>query len=74
MTFECSVAVIAGGLSFEREVSLRSGQRVADALRERGYRVGQLDADHQLVETLGGLSAGDPEADQGRPAGWGGVQ
>src|SRR4029450_12607700 len=33
VTFDCSVAVIAGGLSFEREVSLRSGQRVADALR-----------------------------------------
>jgi D-alanine-D-alanine ligase len=52
MTFDCSVAVVAGGLSFEREVSLRSGQQVADALRERGYRVGQLDADHQLVEAL----------------------
>ena len=54
MTFDCSVAVIAGGLSFEREVSLRSGQRVADALRERGYRVGELDADHRLVEALRG--------------------
>jgi D-alanine-D-alanine ligase len=53
MTFDCSVAVIAGGLSFEREVSLRSGRRVADALRERGYRVGQLDADDQLVKSLG---------------------
>jgi D-alanine-D-alanine ligase len=53
MSFDCSVAVIAGGLSFEREVSLRSGQRVADALRERGYRVSELDADHELVETLG---------------------
>src|SRR5215217_1216425 len=41
VTFDCSVAVIAGGLSFEREVSLRSG-----------YRVGELDADHRLVETL----------------------
>jgi len=54
MSFDCSVAVIAGGLSFEREVSLRSGGRVADALRERGYRVGELDADHQLVEALRG--------------------
>jgi D-alanine-D-alanine ligase len=52
VTFDCSVAVIAGGLSFEREVSLRSGQRVADALRERSYRVAELDADHQLVEAL----------------------
>ena len=54
MSFDCSVAVIAGGLSFEREVSLRSGGRVADALRERGYRVAELDADHQLVEALRG--------------------
>jgi D-alanine-D-alanine ligase len=54
MSFDCSVAVIAGGLSFEREVSLRSGGRVADALRERGYRVGELDADDQLVEALRG--------------------
>jgi D-alanine-D-alanine ligase len=54
VTFDCSVAVIAGGLSFEREVSLRSGRRVADALRERGYRVGELDADEQLVEALRG--------------------
>ena len=52
MTFDCSVAVIAGGLSFEREVSLRSGRRVAEALRDKGYRVGELDADDKLVEAL----------------------
>jgi D-alanine-D-alanine ligase len=49
---DSSVAVIAGGLSFEREVSLRSGRRVADALRERGFVVSELDADDQLVELL----------------------
>ncbi len=52
MTFDCSVAVIAGGLSFEREVSLRSGRRVVDALRDRGYRVAELDADDRLVQAL----------------------
>ncbi len=59
MSFECSIAVIAGGLSFEREVSLRSGRRVTDALRERGYGVAELDADDQLVESLrtGGFDA-----------------
>jgi D-alanine-D-alanine ligase len=59
VSFESSIAVIAGGLSFEREVSLRSGRRVADALRERGYGVAELDADHQLVESLhaGGFDA-----------------
>jgi D-alanine-D-alanine ligase len=52
MSFECSVAVVAGGLSFEREISLRSGERVAQALREKGYRVSELDADDRLVESL----------------------
>ena len=56
---DSAVAVIAGGLSFEREVSLRSGRRVADALRERGFIVSELDADSQLVELL---QAGDYDA------------
>ena len=33
---DLNVIVIAGGLSPEREVSLRSGSRVADALRRAG--------------------------------------
>ncbi len=59
MTMETTIAVLAGGLSFEREVSLRSGRRVADALRDRGYGVTELDADEQLVESLrsGGVDA-----------------
>jgi len=52
VSFDCTVAVIAGGLSFEREVSLRSGRRVAEGLDEKGYRVALLDADEQLVESL----------------------
>lgn len=47
-----SVAVLAGGLSLEREVSLRSGRRVADALADGGHRVTRLDLDHQLVARL----------------------
>jgi len=46
------VAVLAGGLSLEREVSLRSGRRVADALADRGHRVTRLDLDRQLVGRL----------------------
>ncbi len=46
------VAVLAGGVSFEREVSLRSGRRVADALGDRGHRVTRLDLDERLVPTL----------------------
>jgi D-alanine-D-alanine ligase len=46
------VAVIAGGLSFEREVSLRSGRRVREALVAAGYDVVQLEADENLVKAL----------------------
>ncbi|MGH8899705.1 MAG: D-alanine--D-alanine ligase family protein [Egibacteraceae bacterium] len=46
------VAVLAGGLSLEREVSLKSGRRVADALQSRGYQVTRIDVDDQLVVAL----------------------
>lgn len=46
------VAVLSGGLSLEREVSLRSGSRVADALADRGYPVTNLDVDAELVQNL----------------------
>lgn len=46
------VAVLAGGLSLERDVSLRSGRRVADALEARSYRVTRIDVDDQLVVAL----------------------
>ena len=36
------VAVLKGGPSSEREVSLRSGAAVAKALRERGYEVAEV--------------------------------
>jgi D-alanine-D-alanine ligase len=48
------VAVLAGGLSLERDVSLRSGRRVADALADRGHDVVRLDLDDALVEALAG--------------------
>jgi D-alanine-D-alanine ligase len=47
-----SVAVLCGGISLEREVSLRSGGRVADALGDRGHHVARLDVDANLVHTL----------------------
>ncbi len=47
------VAVLAGGRSPEREVSLRSGHRVMTALRSRGYDATLVDpAEVPLVETL----------------------
>lgn len=46
------IAVLAGGISLEREVSLRSGQRVRNALRDAGHEVVLLDLDGHLVEAL----------------------
>ena len=46
------VVVLAGGLSHERDVSLRSGRRVADALRHTGLAVEVLDLDAGLLPTL----------------------
>jgi D-alanine-D-alanine ligase len=54
------VAVLAGGRSPEREVSLRSGHRVMTALRSRGFDAFVVDpAEVPLVETLSaaGVSA-----------------
>lgn len=47
-----TVAVLAGGLSHEREVSLRSGRRVAGSLRAAGATVYEWDVDAALVERL----------------------
>ena len=46
------VAVVAGGISLEREISLRSGHRVANALQDAGHHVRQLDLDGHLVDHL----------------------
>jgi D-alanine-D-alanine ligase len=46
------VVVLAGGLAHERDVSLRSGRRVSEALREAGFEVEQRDADMHLVPSL----------------------
>ena len=50
------VLVLAGGLSHEREVSLKSGRRVLDALRTAGLEAELRDADVSLLPLL----AADP--------------
>lgn len=47
-----SVAVLAGGISHERDVSLRSGRRVADSLAEHGIEVTIRDPDAGLLGFL----------------------
>jgi D-alanine-D-alanine ligase len=46
------IAVLMGGRSLERDVSLKSGERVTAALAAKGYRVIPLDITEDLVETL----------------------
>ena len=46
------VAVLMGGWSAEREVSLRSGKACADALARRGYRVSSLDVTPDVATAL----------------------
>jgi D-alanine-D-alanine ligase len=46
------VAVLMGGWSAERDVSLRSGKACADALIRRGYRVTPLDVTPEIATTL----------------------
>lgn len=46
------IAVLMGGRSLEREVSLRSGERVFRALEGLGYRALALDVTPELTETL----------------------
>jgi D-alanine-D-alanine ligase len=49
------VAVLMGGLSAEREVSLNSGKGCADALEGQVARVSRIDAGRDLANVLGGL-------------------
>jgi D-alanine-D-alanine ligase len=49
---DLAVAVLSGGLSHERDVSLRSGRRLSAALRSVGFTVDEWDADAALLERL----------------------
>ncbi len=46
------VAVLTGGLSAEREISLRSGAAVAAALRGEGYKVTEIDVGRDVADQL----------------------
>ncbi len=49
------VAVLMGGWSAEREVSLRSGRACADALERKGYRVTRVDVGRDIASLLAKL-------------------
>src|SRR3546814_1222036 len=48
----CHVAVLLGGWSAERDVSLVSGKAVSKALAEAGYRITEIDAGRDLAARL----------------------
>jgi D-alanine-D-alanine ligase len=49
------IAVLMGGWSAEREVSLRSGKACADALEGQGYKVTRVDVARDVAEVLARL-------------------
>jgi D-alanine-D-alanine ligase len=50
------IAVLMGGWSAERDVSLVTGNGVADALESRGHRVTRIDMDRNIAARLADLS------------------
>jgi D-alanine-D-alanine ligase len=59
MNTDLRVLVLAGGLSYERDVSLKSGRRVLDALRGAGIEADLRDAD---ISLLPAVQADPPDA------------
>ena len=55
MSKNIHVAVLMGGWSNERPVSLMSGNGVADALEKVGYTVSRVDMDRNVAQVLAGL-------------------
>ena len=55
MTDKLHVAVLMGGWSAEREVSLSSGNGVADALEKNGHQVTRVDMDRNVALILDGI-------------------
>ncbi len=51
-----TVAVLYGGISAEREVSLSTGRQVVAALREAGYEVVPVEVGHDLGATIAALT------------------
>lgn len=49
------IAVLMGGWSAEREVSLSSGREIADALESLGHRVTRIDMDRNVAQVIAGV-------------------
>lgn len=55
MTSNLHIAVLMGGWSAEREISLMSGGNIADALESLGHKVTRIDMDRNVASVLGEL-------------------
>lgn len=55
MTNKLHVAVLMGGWSAEREVSLMSGNGVADALEKNGHKVTRVDMDRNVAQVIAAI-------------------
>jgi D-alanine-D-alanine ligase len=55
MTNKLHIAVLMGGWSAEREVSLSSGNGVADALEKNGHQVTRVDMDRNVAQVLAAI-------------------
>lgn len=55
MTDKLHVAVLMGGWSAEREVSLSSGNGVADALEKNGHQVTRVDMDRNVAQVIAAI-------------------
>ncbi|MEY4437578.1 MAG: hypothetical protein RL100_1042, partial [Actinomycetota bacterium] len=49
---QLKIQVLAGGISHERDISLKSGRRVADALTDFGATVVIREPDHELLANI----------------------
>ncbi|MBE9603662.1 D-alanine--D-alanine ligase [Acetobacteraceae bacterium H6797] len=56
------IAVLFGGISAERDVSLATGKQVVAALQEAGYRVTAVDVGEDLAALINRLKAIKPDA------------
>jgi D-alanine-D-alanine ligase len=52
MKMKKNIAVLMGGRSLEREISIKSGQRISNALRKLGHNVIKLDINESIVDNL----------------------
>ena len=50
------IGVLMGGLSSEREISLRTGSAILAALKERGYQAVALDVERSIAEKLSSVA------------------